>query len=282
MTAIPKQLYHFTSIDAALKILGIRQLLFSPASKVNDPFDIETGPVYVRFQDRIEIERFCTEVYQAYCRKKQQINVSTTSLDRFTDGVALEVNENKGLYLWDDSNHLKEQRDKTYILCFSAIDIRNSVLLWSHYANKHQGVALEFRFDADTQTLYQINYLQDNSRPAVFSVDEALNIANRHFLPSTSNEHVHIDLAKKLTTTKHSDWEYEKEWRLLSDNNSGTILPIGNLLTAIYFGVNINPTDKLNIVTIAKQNFPNVKLFSSLKNKQYMKLDIQEIDTANS
>jgi hypothetical protein len=95
------------------------------------------------------------------------------------------------------NNALNDFRNKkTGILCFS----RNwdNLLLWSHYGDSHTGVCLGFDIieniseeNCDIDVLYQPNRLK-----------------------ILKPEDVNLDLARRLTCTKHECWSYEQEVRM--------------------------------------------------------------------
>lgn len=91
-------------------------------------------------------------------------------------------------------------RDRTAkshaFLCFSRT--WKNPLLWSHYADRHRGVALEF--EIDRQVAIPVNY----SKHRMY-----LNVA--HIM---ANGGFTGDLAEKLATTKSEHWSYEDEVRV--------------------------------------------------------------------
>ena len=89
----------------------------------------------------------------------------------------------------------------TAILCFS----RNwdNLLLWSHYGASHTGICLGFDIfesdsgpNYDTDVLYQPNLLQIRR-----------------------SQDVNLDLANRLSRTKHESWSYEQEVRMFVELN---------------------------------------------------------------
>lgn len=82
------------------------------------------------------------------------------------------------------------------ILCFSKSC--EEQLLWAHYGEKHQGVALGF--EIPDNKLLEVSYTHDITRSKFELTDD-----------SNENEQMFLGLAK----TKFVEWEYEKEYRLL-------------------------------------------------------------------
>jgi len=83
----------------------------------------------------------------------------------------------------------KQQMAEQYgLLCFS-LDWHNP-LLWSHYADRHRGVALGF--DVNEQMLKPVSYVKD--RPVL--------------------EKINDKISHSLLFTKYEDWRYEQEARI--------------------------------------------------------------------
>jgi len=86
----------------------------------------------------------------------------------------------------------KEQMAKHFgVLCFS-LHWQNP-LLWSHYAERHRGVALGF--DVDEQILKPVSYVKE--RPVFTQLT--------------------MEVAHWLLFTKYIDWQYEQEARIFAN-----------------------------------------------------------------
>lgn len=85
------------------------------------------------------------------------------------------------------------------LLCFSR-DWRNPVM-WSHYADKHQGVCLGF--DVPDPCLSRVKYQRRR-----MEIDSAI---------IQQGGQAALDFAFKLMNTKFSHWRYEKEMRVFLD-----------------------------------------------------------------
>ena len=85
----------------------------------------------------------------------------------------------------------QEMAQRYGMLCFS-LDWQNP-LLWSHYADRHRGLALGF--DVDERILKRVSYVE--TRPTVNEVNFAV--------------------ANSLLFTKYIDWRYEQEARIYTN-----------------------------------------------------------------
>lgn len=91
----------------------------------------------------------------------------------------------------------KDRKSKEIgLLCFSRG--RRNPLLWSHYANKHRGVALEF--EIDDEVVVPVRYRKYRRRLSV----------SRVMLSGSFS----ADLAEQLASTKSEHWSYEEEVRV--------------------------------------------------------------------
>ncbi len=90
------------------------------------------------------------------------------------------------------------------ILCLS--DTVADPVLWSHYANKHQGVAFEVSYIFDPERLTKMDYT--NARP-VFDA----NRLNDH----AGFENYARPLMNQLLRQKSPGWAYEREYRVFLD-----------------------------------------------------------------
>lgn len=106
---------------------------------------------------------------------------------------------------------------KTYIICTSKS--WKSPLLWSHYADRHKGMALEF--EVPNEMLHHIKYQKSRIK-----IDEA-RIKNG------------VTTQIRLLTTKYKEWEYEDEARMFV--HSEEIKFEGNL-PFYYFNQNLKLT----------------------------------------
>lgn len=100
----------------------------------------------------------------------------------------------------------------------------DSVLMWSHYANNHTGIALKFepllQPRGGLMPLLRVSY--DENRPMVsyFESEGTVRFAD-------------------ALTSKAAFWSYEREWRKIVPNGAGRFLEFDTkVVTGVVFGVN--------------------------------------------
>jgi len=93
----------------------------------------------------------------------------------------------------------REQKAKEVgLLCFSKT--KTNPLIWSHYANRHRGIAIGFEYTVDNPELFPVSYPENNVRPEV-------DFSN----PSCTSK----EKGREIFLTKAKDWKYEEEYREL-------------------------------------------------------------------
>lgn len=88
-----------------------------------------------------------------------------------------------------------------YTSCFTVE--KGNILMWSHYANSHKGVVMEFDTSYKPFTKGCVNEMTYSDRRFDFSVQD--------YKKDSDME----DLVTVLLSTKGSDWRYEQEHRLI-------------------------------------------------------------------
>lgn len=104
------------------------------------------------------------------------------------------------------------------------------ILLWSHYADQHKGIAIEINFDLHLyHNLYKVNYVRR--------------------IPEIDFSHNPTPI--QVLTNKINFWEYEREYRVIDEHR---YISIGTI-TGIYFGVRTSDLDKQRIRNLSGEDF---------------------------
>lgn len=198
-------------------------------------------------------------------------NIETQTIHLSTNGVMNDVYEGIPACEGEDLTYfdLSKLKNLAYMTCFS--ECNNSILMWSHYANQHEGICLEYDFKRLKDDPYEIiNHLM----PVCYSEKRTLhrNIkqlikCNKELQDAIDRHSVYegeelLDDIMPLFLTKGQEWEYEKEWRIIYTNKQmydidDAVLYSGNIqmkcLSAVYLGYRIHPEVKRNIIEICKR-----------------------------
>ncbi len=141
-------------------------------------------------------------------------------------------------------NDLIEINDELHRIC-SFSEIRNSTLLWAHYADQSKGFCIGYNFKELKNDLTELLL------PVRYS-DSLIEVDDTFFEGQDINKSFLIN----SLTLKSSDWQYEKEWRLLllaekSEKMQRVQLPVPK---EIILGLNITSENQARLIDIANTN----------------------------
>ena len=240
-------------------VITNKELYFSSPSKFNDPYDCalpfkqhpdNTDPVKIKFKVEQTAPRFFPGIYGKELEEKCAKQVLLIMQDP----------EN-----WFEENwgYFPDELNKRFGVLSLTPHAKN-YLMWSHYAESHQGFCVEF----DTRLLvesiaghYQ-KVVYDSNIP-YFSIIELLEEG----------------LITKLLYTKSQDWSYEDEYRITrikGPNVSVQFNPAA--LIGIYFGYKMTAEKQVEIIEIARSLYLGVKFYKMQLSKEKFELEIGELN----
>lgn len=167
--------------------------------------------------------------------KKIQKAYPTKSIQEIT--IAL----NNGLLKLDPaslSEHFRESAANTVesmgIFCLSqCID---NILMWSHYANNHRGIALRINWNKQyrhqKKPIFKVLYDDERPKISFFGNDDAVEFAD-------------------ALRIKAEFWSYEQEWRVIEPYGAGKFLNFNpNMITGIVFGINCSNEKRQKVMSL--------------------------------
>ena len=272
------KIYKYTSLENAIKILESNAVALNNPQNYNDPFDsvidfedddiqvsISIIVEYFLIQEFIKLlnnkdikvsfftklimkwDRFCINSYlKLYKKNKYYDSIpGNRALSKWLIRYASK-NENisfdklKDKFAKEVIQKVREARNNTLISCFSRR--YDSILMWSHYGDKHKGICIEF--DRPEKDFFDVIYSKKRCK---FNLEDT----TRRFLGyMLSNEQVDVNdkniikcIAKPFIV-KSLDWKYEEEVRcILSSNSEGVsscdelkLYTMPSKITKIYIG----------------------------------------------
>ena len=263
---IPSSLFKYKSFDEkgySITILQKDEIRLATPDKFNDPFDCSLTFTMDQFghvgfhkhlydfikcefsESKIEelrkSDNFIFDLAKLVAEKdssikKDQVTVFAEKISKFIEN---EYNEMVSMF----SSSLKTG---IYITSFS--ESKDSILMWSHYADYHSGFCIEYDFsslefsDPRTRLLYPVIYT------------DSLFDATEYLRPVFEGGDTYNNLMVTYAAiTKSTEWAYEKEWRYVwplgpSDDPQFLLVP---KLKAIYLGAKVSNENKENIVKLA-------------------------------
>jgi hypothetical protein len=225
---VPQQLYKYVGFtDRVLEQLYRGEIHFSDPATFNDPLDCQ--PIVEPDEPNQQLKQLLAELVVR--RTEKEVDVATKMLKLRSDKAAERRQALSGsavTAVLNDIEYLADAPDvedpeaqirntlvdaiqteirKTYdkgVLCLCAN--WNSPLMWSHYAEQHRGLCIQY----DTSTtpagaIQEIDY--EGTRIVRTS-------AIRRWLV-TDDPEARIEIERACLLTKSREWEYESEFRML-------------------------------------------------------------------
>lgn len=207
----------------------------------------------------------------------------------------------------------KNSYDKSYDYLLERIKIacltthNDNTLMWSHYADKHQGICIEYDINKilnehnDKILIKKISY-----NKKVIRFDIIKNTQNTIMLSNTKNidnflispnfisnaliDNNPLDHITELFMVKSKEWEYEDEYRILfydeeNKNPNGTLINLP--IKSICFGVQTSKEDKELVYSLVKsineknrkkntKKYKRIKLYEAhLDDNELFKINIK-------
>lgn len=143
-------------------------------------------------------------------------------------------------------NYVKELNNNyqstVYAACFS--ETNDNILMWSHYAQFHEGICIEYDFS-------NIDY-----RSRLLLTLSPVKYSNELFDMNKYPKRSPIDRIQLATLSKYDCWKYENEWRLISFLKEEQRFNLEKP-TAVILGTKISEENKVWISELcAKRDIP--------------------------
>lgn len=231
MENLPSHFYRYRSLagDDAAKYVRLtlldNQLYFANPSSFNDPFDCY--PSFDFDATETEIINFFAKVLRRNFPQASEKRVLYEAIAKLYDFNTGPKSPDYTKQVQDAHNH--NVAEKIGVVCLS--ESPDDILMWSHYADFHRGICLQFdsrlNFFANA---HQINYKSDRPKVNPFR-DETEKIMDSVLL------------------TKSNHWKYEKEWRLIHYvGGAGAYKFPTEALTGIVLGSRISESNEQKIL----------------------------------
>lgn len=288
------KLYKYVSAERCDFLINSK-ILFSQAEVWNDPFELQ--PCY---KDHIEKNPFEILFKLAKIVKEYNTNGIVPTIEQINNYE----NERKRITKHDIYNYLNKK-----ITSLSLSEDKENLLMWSHYTKDHTGFVIELNtnskfFSSKDRYLHKIEY--GKVRPQVQTEEFATLITELVNLLS-ENDEIPETLREKISKgfKKGLDWDYEKEWRLISltknatnfksfEKNFNTLyigsdypeklyialfpLPI-ETISAIYIGERASRQLKRKLDLLTKYNplYTHIKLINTRTDDKEFKLNYEDV-----
>ncbi len=227
---IPQKFYRYRSLSNEYEIDSIiqEQIWLSAPTEFNDPYDSMIN---------IDVEQMLNK----YLKENKEILSKYNYLAGKDKRKARRYLEKEKVKVQKDiDKDLEKFRKSSRIACFS--ETYDSLLMWSHYADYHRGICLEYSFE-DIKKL-------GSFYPIIYT-DKFENLVNYVDIKGGKIDNGAI----RLFLNKSKEWSYEKEWRIidcLSENGAENGRVLKELKPqSILMGCRISDDDGKRISNVA-------------------------------
>jgi hypothetical protein len=149
------------------------------------------------------------------------------------------------------------------VCCFAQNN--KSIVMWSHYARDHKGFCIEYGVKDNLQSNFAARLWPVIYRNDFFD-------ATRSFLDDADRKGFNNLFGFAAALCKSPEWEYEEEWRVVAPfgESCKSFAVSVSPPKAIYLGVRISQTDKMQIIDIAKRK--GIQVFQMVLSKDSFSL----------
>lgn len=236
---LQRTLYTYMSVELfenrVKPVLEDCKLWFSSPAYFNDPFDCK---IYPHIPSDVELALYLATHAQ---------NATPVDYEIIREGI-LKFGPDLAKQAIDDV------MNKSGVKCFTPNN--TNILMWSHYANSHKGICLEFDTLVDPQFfVYPINVVYSEKYPN-------LEFTDKKFVTN-------------VLRTKSKDWEYEQEVRIYKPQ-SGYHCFNPETLRSVIFGCNTEADKQSQIIEIVRRNksLDHVQFYKCHTHPNQFKLEI--------
>ena len=224
--------------------------LYFPSPRVfNDPFD---SKIQLNLNgSKSEWERYLRELYKKFkpdWNRKQRLAE-----------VRIKMREKRYKRLPEGMSN--SYLDEMGVFCMS--EVKDEILMWSHYSESHTGFCLEFKATSSTPFFGRARKIEyKESYPSV------------NLFKSTREEQMEATLL-----TKAKLWSYEKEWRIIEhEHGAGIYNFTPELLTGLIIGCEMPDSNKDRIISWVENRNPQPAIYQTEVKEREFGLDIVRLN----
>lgn len=288
--------YKYASAATALRVIESKSFRWSSPVRFNDPFDTQIGFAWsgdldtftnelnesvrrVIFTD-VPVTVGASELFTNMLLNMRRIRhrIPADEILRAVQEASAESAQNVESGIEALNAALQQQFLHSRVLCLT--EVNNNVVMWSHYADEHRGVVFRLKcLDAIDHRLLAARQVKYTSAFVPFPG------AREYAMHLTGEEPIDfVSLTWQIAFAKHSDWSYEREWRLhipLLNQAAGDGYSIYNeppeLFDSIYLGCRMEEPQASAIIEAVAKHLPQTKLFRAVRSTKTFDLAFQPL-----
>jgi len=263
-----KKLYKYRRFGVhSLKELCDSEVYYADPNSFNDPLDC--SPELINDIELDELENLFLTVMNRYHKKsgeKQLRNCQylSTEYGDYKTNTGIKKHYMNSL-IRKIKNGLDSEMKNRGVL--SLASKWNCPLMWSHYADEHKGICIEYdisRAVCDVPT--KIDYNGGRGIPLSSIVDWIFN----------DSIEAKEAIERKYFYTKAGQWKYEKEWRYLSGSHGARSAPFP--ISGIYFGMRCENSIVSSIVKLLDGHKSDINFYQVRPKVDSFILNKHEVD----
>ena len=248
-------------------ILTHRIVRFSSPAEFNDPFDC-------RIPFRYDLMPKKDQFRKAYEIARRKFPIWDDK--RLKVGVQRELELNP-LFSKDAELAMGAQADIFQFLAtsFGVLSLagnRESMLMWSHYADSHRGYCVALDGKALAYRLFGL-LLKDKEAIDSCKVQYGRDLP---IVIPTADEEVDRERYRSLLSSKSQDWAYEEEYRFIYVGKTRLSRGIKrDAIKRVIFGCQMPPEHRMEIADIVHTTLPKAELWEAVRSNDEFKLDFR-------
>lgn len=238
--------------ERTARLLKASVLYFSSPSQFDDPFDCKLH--YKSVGSREDLRRKHQALYKKY--QPELSRAERRQLAR-ADVKRTDLNELSGVMI----QGLQQALNGVGVVCLS--ELRDNVVLWSHYSAGHAGLCLGYQVAADASFFAR-------AQPVCYA-DDYPSIDMLNDSPYKQVE--------AFILTKAKGWGHEHEWRIVDqDNGPGERAFRPGALCEVIFGARMTEADRIFVrECIAERSHP-ITFYEARPVESSYALSIERVD----
>ncbi|EGQ8224950.1 TPA: DUF2971 domain-containing protein [Vibrio cholerae] len=251
-----KKLYKYQSYNVnSISGLIHKTIWAAKPTTFNDPFDCAVS-LYPELDGVTLIKLLIDSVDQLIDDDNEKEKTITALQSALDDPDSLDTTDERFTDMVNTLRNINEEAIK-HIGVVSLSAIEDNMLMWSHYAQQHQGFCIEFNRDKN-------NSLGSKKTLPVRYTHKLPQFRLEDLIGSTGKER--RDILHSMVLSKALDWSYEQEWRYLSEYGDVPI-SLNSKITAIIFGARMSQAHKDTIIEVVSKYHSDVA-FKEVKLKE--------------
>jgi hypothetical protein len=285
--------YKYMTAGTAKIVLGNSTLRWSSPATFNDPFDVQFDLHLEYDPARVEKEAMLRiwEVYSGE-RALQPGNplgalllavrdrvpgLSRQDLYGVLMGAVAEGIARGAAALPQVQEDFRRQLCSIKVLCLS--ETYENILMWSHYASDHTGVALRFSCVPDLDSAWGAAKPMRYTKRMPRLMDEREMIDLLWGAGGIDTQ----DLLERAVYSKAQDWSYEREWRVFGGDGRDPRNLYDDYrfnpreLTAVYFGCRAAEANKGEAIALLADQYPHAEVYQAVQAEREFSLEFVRI-----